>query len=67
MSALSLPTLVLGSEQDVIHPIAYARALAAAIPGAQFAPLTPKGESRERYVADFQQAVRTFLEALPTP
>ena len=67
VSALSLPTLVLGSEQDVIHPIAYARALAAAIPGAQFAPLTPKGESRERYVADFQQAVRTFLEALPTP
>lgn len=64
VSRIAVPTLVIGHEQDVIHPIAYARALAERIPKARFVQITPKTESRAQYVADFQHAMRTFLKEL---
>lgn len=64
VSRIAVPTLVIGHEQDAIHPIAYARALAERIPKAQFIQITPKTESRAQYVADFQHAMHTFLKEL---
>ncbi|WP_413814627.1 MULTISPECIES: alpha/beta fold hydrolase [Ensifer] len=61
---LNLPTLVIGHERDLIHPLMHARALAQMIPGARLVQITPKVESRERYVADFRLALGTFLESL---
>jgi pimeloyl-ACP methyl ester carboxylesterase len=59
--SIDVPTLVLGTRQDPIHPYAYALQLARAIPCALLRELTPKSVSRERHVAEFQQAVSAFL------
>ncbi|UJW77615.1 alpha/beta fold hydrolase [Rhizobium sp. SL42] len=64
VSRIAVPTLVIGHEQDAIHPIAYARALAERIPKARFEQITPKTDSRAQYVADFRHAMRTFLKEL---
>ncbi|NRP21750.1 putative non-heme bromoperoxidase BpoC [Ensifer adhaerens] len=61
---LSVPTLVIGHELDVIHPLSYAQLLAGMIPAARFAQITPKVEDRARYVADFRLSVSNFLKDL---
>lgn len=62
LARIGVPTLVIGHEQDVIHPIAHAHALADQIPVARFVQITPKAESRTQYVADFHSALSTFLK-----
>lgn len=64
IARIAVPTLVIGHESDVIHPIAHARALAAAIPAARFIQITPKAEDKARYVADFRRALHAFLKDL---
>lgn len=61
---LRLPTLVIGHEQDFVHPIAHARALAGMIPAARLIQITPKIVSRERYVAGLRFAISNFLKSL---
>jgi len=61
VEALRLPVLVIGQARDPLHPLAYAEHLAAIIPAARFERITPKAESRERYVSDFRDALRAFL------
>jgi pimeloyl-ACP methyl ester carboxylesterase len=58
---ITVPTLVIGHGDDLIHPLAYARQLAATIPGARLVEVTSKVASRERYVAEFRSALSTFL------
>ena len=65
LARLSVPTLVVGHERDVVHPLAHARALAELIPGARLNEITPKASDRARYVADLHQALSTFLLELP--
>lgn len=64
VASLATPTLVIGHEQDLVHPVAHARALAEMIPLARFIQITPKVESRKRYAADFRLAIRNFLKNL---
>lgn len=64
LAGIAVPTLVIGHERDLIHPIAFARALAEKIPAARFVQITPKAESKAHYVADFHHAMRTFLKDL---
>jgi pimeloyl-ACP methyl ester carboxylesterase len=61
---LSVPTLVLANGIDAVHPLALARALADAIPGAQFVELTPKATDREQHAKEFRAAVDRFLTTL---
>ncbi|NKN35908.1 alpha/beta hydrolase [Agrobacterium sp. a22-2] len=61
---IAVPTLVIGHDHDVIHPIAYAHELAEWIPAARFVQITSKTESRTHYVADFRHAMSTFLKEL---
>jgi pimeloyl-ACP methyl ester carboxylesterase len=58
---LAIPVLVIGTEQDHIHPFSLADKLATMIPGATVAKITPKGASREDYVREFKAAVGAFL------
>ena len=58
---IAVPTLVIGHERDVVHPISYARILAEWIPGARFIEITPKAEDPEAYQADFKAALAAFL------
>ncbi|MDX0107676.1 alpha/beta fold hydrolase [Sinorhizobium meliloti] len=62
LARIAVPTLVIGHERDLVHPIAPARALAEKIPAARFVQITPKAEDKARYVADFHRALRTFLK-----
>lgn len=62
--ALDMPALVIGHERDLIHPLGHGRALAQMIPGARLVEITPKVESREKYVSDFRLALASFLESL---
>jgi pimeloyl-ACP methyl ester carboxylesterase len=60
-AALSLPTLVIGHERDLAHPLTYAKTLAATIPGARLAEITPKATDGKRHNQDFRSALRSFL------
>jgi pimeloyl-ACP methyl ester carboxylesterase len=62
--AITVPTLVIGHARDAIHPLAYATTLACLIPQAQFAEITPKADSAERYRADFHSVLSNFLKGL---
>ncbi|MBY5406446.1 alpha/beta fold hydrolase [Rhizobium leguminosarum] len=59
-----VPTLVIGHERDVVHPIAYARRLAKWISGARLIEITPKADDAEAYRNDFRQALTSFLEEI---
>ena len=65
LAALRVPTLVLSSEDDLIHPVSHAATLAALIPGARHTPLTPKGRDKAAYLRDFHAALAAFLSELP--
>jgi pimeloyl-ACP methyl ester carboxylesterase len=64
LGAIRVPTLVIGHRRDVVHPLGFAEVLAARIPGAGLAVITPKADDRARYVGDFREAMATFLAAL---
>lgn len=64
LGGIAAPTLVIGHERDLIHPIAYARALAEQIRTARFIQITPKAEDKVQYVADFRRAMAVFLKDL---
>lgn len=63
--ALAIPTLVIGHERDLVHPLADARTLADLIPNAKLVEITPKATDRDRYRAEFRAALAAFLQDLP--
>ena len=63
--ALTLPTLILGTGEDVVHPMALAEAFDGLIPGARLVRLTPKGRDRAAHTAEFKAALAAFLKELP--
>lgn len=62
VAALLIPTLVIGHDKDLIHPLSYARSFAERIRDARFVEITPKTSGRTQYVADFHAAIRNFLK-----
>jgi pimeloyl-ACP methyl ester carboxylesterase len=61
---IQVPTLVLATARDFVHPIPMARELAALIPNAQYVELTPKSANRAQYLDDFRAAISSFLVPL---
>ena len=61
---ISVPTLVLGTGLDLVHPLDFARRLAERISGAQFVEMTPKASDRPRYAQEFRAALAQFLASL---
>ena len=62
ISRIKLPALVIGTKRDLAHPLDMAKSLAAQIPKAELAEITPKSDNREAYVREFRDAVGGFLE-----
>ncbi|RWF64061.1 MAG: alpha/beta hydrolase [Mesorhizobium sp.] len=62
-AVLGIPTLVIGNAMDAVHPLPAARTLAAAIPGAIFAEISPKALDSVRHFAELQAEINTFLHA----
>lgn len=61
VAALNVPTLVLGNDIDLIHPMSLAEQLASTIPGAHLKKLASKALDKNRHAAELRQAVATFL------
>jgi pimeloyl-ACP methyl ester carboxylesterase len=61
-ATIRVPTLVLGTRRDLIHPYAYAETLARAIPGAALREITPKSISPDSYRLDTRNAIDDFLQ-----
>ncbi len=64
LGKINLPTLVIGHEQDAVHPMSYARTLAQWIPKAHLVQITPKALDLEAYHNDFRTALKSFLSSL---
>ena len=65
LAGLRIPVLILGTEQDFVHPMAHAVRLARLIPGATLIEVPPKGQNRASHVAAMQSAILRFLKGLP--
>ncbi|WP_181179532.1 alpha/beta hydrolase [Mesorhizobium sp. B2-7-1] len=61
IEAIRQPALIIGNDQDYVHPLAYARELASLIPGSRLAEITSKTIDRAAYVAEFRDALAGFL------
>jgi pimeloyl-ACP methyl ester carboxylesterase len=62
LSDLRIPTLIIATDQDVIHPIAHAERLHALIPGATLRTIAPKAVDKALYLSEFRATLLTFLE-----
>lgn len=62
--ALSVPTLVIGNDNDRVHPLAFTETLADWIPNARLAHITPKATDADQYCNEFRAALATFLKEL---
>ncbi|CAM5775795.1 2-succinyl-6-hydroxy-2,4-cyclohexadiene-1-carboxylate synthase [Labrys miyagiensis] len=65
IAALEIPTLVIGTDVDAVHPIGHAEALSAMIPSARLARITSKALDRARYTQDFRAVLAQFLSENP--
>ena len=61
--AIKVPTLILATDTDPVHPLRLARALADAIPGAEFRQVTSKSIDAELHVREVQLAIVNWLQA----
>ncbi|TRC79600.1 alpha/beta hydrolase [Mesorhizobium sp. WSM4307] len=59
---LAIPSLVIGSDIDLVHPLATARELAETIPNAAFVEVTPKAADKDRHFAEIRAAIGGFLD-----
>lgn len=64
VAALAVPTLVIGTAVDAVHPISHAEALAALIPGARLVRITPKALDKQRYTQDFSATLAQFISEI---
>ena len=64
IAKLNVRTLVIGTAQDAIHPLAMAQELADLISGARLVEITPKSSNPQQYQAEFQSALRRFLQEM---
>lgn len=64
LAGLDLPTLVIGTAADAIHPMETARELADLMPNARLVEIPPKSQGRAAYRGAFADALRSFLEDL---
>lgn len=62
-TGIAVPTLVLATRQDPIHPFEYGETLAQSIPGAVLKEVTAKSVSLERHTVEVQTAIEAFLKA----
>jgi pimeloyl-ACP methyl ester carboxylesterase len=62
LQALRIPTLVIATNLDVIHPFTHAERLHALIPGSVLKTITSKSVDKTRYLSEFRSALLSFLE-----
>ena len=61
LSRIRVPTLILATGQDPVHPLAYGHTLARCIPQARFLEVTSKSQSPERHQREIHDAIGSFV------
>jgi len=64
IAALDMPTLVVGTKRDMVHPMAMADELATLIPASRLVEITSKSENPDAYRTEFRHALRMFLKEI---
>jgi pimeloyl-ACP methyl ester carboxylesterase len=62
LRSITVPTLVMASKQDLIHPVAYGRTIAGLIPYAIYEEVSSQSVDKEKHTAEVRQAIITFLQ-----
>ncbi|RWG91102.1 alpha/beta fold hydrolase [Mesorhizobium sp.] len=62
-AGLGIPALVVGNAMDAVHPLSSAYALAATIPDAVFAEITPKARDSAKHFSELHTQIATFLQS----
>ncbi len=62
IAALAMPTLVIGTERDTVHPMAIADKLASLIPHATLERVAAKSDNRDAYVDEVKKSLRCFFK-----
>jgi pimeloyl-ACP methyl ester carboxylesterase len=62
VARVAVPTLVIGTARDSVHPLALAQTIATMIRGAELVEITPKATDRTRHVSELRGVLRRFLE-----
>jgi pimeloyl-ACP methyl ester carboxylesterase len=60
---LDVPTLVIGADRDVMHPLDLARRMASLLPDATLMEVTPRDVDPERYDRELRDAVQGHIAA----
>lgn len=63
ITALGMPTLVIGNAEEYVHPLSYAALLKDLIPGASLQIVTSKSVDKAVYRAQFCAALASFLQS----
>lgn len=63
VAALDIPALVVGNAMDAVHPLSSAYTLAAAMPHAVFAEITPKARNSARHFIELHEQISSFLQS----
>jgi pimeloyl-ACP methyl ester carboxylesterase len=63
-AAVTVPTLILATPNDPIHPLSYAESLAAAMPGASYVELAPKQLDDGPHIQEVNAHLIKFLESV---
>ncbi|MEP0520234.1 MAG: alpha/beta hydrolase [Hyphomicrobiales bacterium] len=61
LGQIKVPTLIVGTQEDVVHPMSYAAQLAKLIPNAMLVEITSKSHDLTAYTAEFQTVISSFL------
>jgi pimeloyl-ACP methyl ester carboxylesterase len=59
---IKVPTLIIATAADDIHPLTHAEALHGMIAQSQLSVITAKGVDKQRYLSEFQSTLLRFLE-----
>ncbi len=64
LATLTMPVLILGCADDIIHPLAHAQRLEMLIPGSRLVIVPPKGQNQPAHSAAVQAAIAAFMKGL---
>jgi pimeloyl-ACP methyl ester carboxylesterase len=64
MASIDMPTLIIGTGEEYVHPLRYASQLKDLIPGATLQIITSKTVDKALYQSQFRESLASFLQRL---
>jgi pimeloyl-ACP methyl ester carboxylesterase len=64
MASIDMPTLIIGTGEEYVHPLRYASQLKDLIPGAALQIITSKTVDKALYQSQFRESLASFLQRL---